>query len=83
MENYFYPKLSVSQETAYCQQIASQAMKITLLENKISQYRENTKQVLMLIGGIGGPLNDNKLKFSRDQMKLFLKIEEIINEEEN
>ena len=48
--------------------IAKQTRQIANLEEQVRDYRDSAKRVVSLIYGIGGPLNDNKLGYTKDQM---------------
>lgn len=48
--------------------IAKQARQIANLEEQVRDYRDSAKRVVNLIYAIGGPLNDNKLGYTKEQM---------------
>lgn len=48
--------------------IAKQARQIAELEESIAYYKAANKAIHMIIFGVGGPLNDNKLGYSKAQM---------------
>lgn len=54
--------------------IAIQAVKIEKLKRQIKMDKEAKDIVFNIIYGIGGPLNDNKLCYSKEQMKDFWEI---------
>ena len=54
--------------------IAIQAVKIEKLKRQIKMDKEAKDKVFYIIYGIGGPLNDNKLGYSKEQMKDFWEI---------
>lgn len=54
--------------------VARQARKIAELEDAVARYRENAKEIMGIIYCIGGPLNDNKLGYTREQMTDFFRI---------
>ena len=54
--------------------IGTQAKKIFELVSEIQQYTQSIRNVTALIYGIGGPLNDNKLKFTKEQLVEFSRI---------
>ncbi len=54
--------------------IARQAKRIAYLENRVSLFVQASSNIHMEIFGIGGPLNDNKLLFSKEQMMPFWRI---------
>lgn len=56
--------------------IARQAMRINALEVENARLRENIKNAISHIVCIGGPLNDNKLGYSKPQMMTFWRIKE-------
>jgi len=51
--------------------IAKQQIEIEELRQKISEHKKIFKNIRGIIYGIGGPLNDNKLGYTRPQMKIF------------
>lgn len=56
--------------------IARQAMRLEGMEIENSRLRENIKKAISHIVCIGGPLNDNKLGYSKQQMVTFWRIKE-------
>lgn len=48
--------------------IAKQARQIANLEEQVKDYRDSAKRVVSLIYSVGGPLNDNKLGYTKEQM---------------
>jgi hypothetical protein len=56
--------------------IADQAKQIYVLEKFCKQYLENVRTVNKMIYCIGGPLNDNKLQYNKEQLQLFFRIVE-------
>jgi hypothetical protein len=60
--------------------IAHQALKIAILEKKVGRYKRIFDSIHNTIYCIGGPLNDNKLGFTRTQMSVFARISDLINE---
>ena len=59
--------------------IATQAKEIYHLKNKLEDYRSMARNINKKIYCIGGPLNDNKLGFTYEQMKLFWEIACLVN----
>ena len=59
--------------------IAKQAIKIDDLEESVKKLNDVIDKVRMIIYCIGGPLNDNKLKYTREQMGDFGKIISALN----
>lgn len=59
---------------AETQLIAEQAIKIAALEKQVADYQERMKAIKMECICIGGPLNDNKLGYTRVQMMPFSRI---------
>ncbi len=59
--------------------VALQARKIAELEKEIAVYRDNARQISILLCKVGGPLNDNILKYSPEQLTIFFKIEELVS----
>lgn len=60
--------------SAETQLIAEQALKIDALEKKVADYQARMKAITMECICIGGPLNDNKLGYTRVQMMPFSRI---------
>ena len=56
--------------------IARQAMRLEALEIENERLRRNIKNAINNIVCIGGPLNDNKLGYSKQQMVTFWRIKE-------
>ena len=54
--------------------IAQQALKIANLEAEVARMTEDREAIQRIIYCIGGPLNDNKLGFTREQMAVFQRI---------
>jgi hypothetical protein len=67
--------------------IAKQTRQIANLEEQVRDYRDSAKRVVSLIYGIGGPLNDNKLGYTKDQMldwtRVIGYIEWVVEDEDN
>jgi len=57
--------------------ITKQALKIEELEEEVRLRKEAELTIHRIIYCIGGPLNDNKLGYSRPQLKIFA---DIVNE---
>lgn len=60
--------------------IAKQARLIAELTEAVAAYGEAERNIHAIIYGIGGPLNDNKLGYSKEQMLTFLRIAEQLTE---
>jgi hypothetical protein len=54
--------------------IADQQLEIANLKEKIDQYVESFNEIYKDLYCIGAPLNDNKLKFTADQLLVFRRI---------
>jgi len=59
--------------------IARQARKIENLERRVADLERAKNEARLHIYGIGGPLNDNKLRYSREQMATFFRISECLD----
>lgn len=59
--------------------IAIQARKIMELEADIAFAEEKLKRVRLQLICCGAPLNDNFLRYSKEQLKPFGKIQDILN----
>lgn len=58
--------------------IANQARQIYVFESLLNQYLENVRKVNKMLYCIGGPLNDNKLEYTREQLQIFFLIQETL-----
>lgn len=56
------------------QLIAQQAKRIAELEEELALRSEAERKIHLEIYGIGGPLNDNKLSYTKAQMAPFARI---------
>ena len=54
--------------------IARQAKKLEELQIELKEFKSRIKQAQLYFIGIGGPLNDNKLEFSQEQLALLRSI---------
>jgi hypothetical protein len=54
--------------------ILRQARQIAALEEQLEWRKEAMRKIHMEIYGIGGPLNDNLLNYSKEQMMPFFRI---------
>lgn len=54
--------------------IARQSLQLEELRDEVAGLKERARKALSHIYCIGGPLNDNKLGYSKPQMVTFLKI---------
>jgi len=65
--------------------IAKQQLQIEDLIRLLEEARANIREIHGSIVGIGGPLNDNKLGYTKEQLKIFWYVEalaaEILNYE--
>ncbi len=59
--------------------LAMQARKIMEYEAEIAQYIDRLKRIRLQLICIGAPLNDNFLQYSKEQLKPFGKIQDILN----
>lgn len=57
--------------------IAYQQLQIESLKARCLLHEDDKRQIHSSIYCIGGPLNDNKLKYSREQMTIFWRIAEL------
>lgn len=60
--------------------IARQAKQIEELRDEVADLRERVRLALAHIYCIGGPLNDNKLGYSKPQMVTFARISKELGE---
>jgi hypothetical protein len=56
------------------QLIARQAMEIETLKDQVDDYEKRMARIHMEITGIGGPLNDNVLRYTNQQLGPFSRI---------
>ena len=59
--------------------IVDQALKIVRLEYSLEKKDVALRHIQGILVCIGGPLNDNLLRFSNDQLMMFREIQEYIN----
>lgn len=59
--------------------IAKQQLEIEELKEINGQYQEREEQVYSIIFSIGGPLNDNKLRYSQKQLITFIQIAQALD----
>jgi hypothetical protein len=57
--------------------IAQQAREIAELKEQVTAYKDAADRIHLMLICIGGPLNDNKLGYTREQLKLFYDIERL------
>lgn len=58
--------------------IAKQQIEIESLKKTVSLFREDIDTVHNIIFCVGGPLNDNKLMYTKEQMMDFWRIKEAL-----
>ena len=58
--------------------IVKQALKLERLKAELADYKAAEKEISALMVCIGGPLNDNKLGYSPDQLKPFQAIARLL-----
>lgn len=58
--------------------IARYAERIEELTDELRDYERRVKNAIGLMIRIGGPLNDNKLGYTKEQLVTFKQIEEIL-----
>jgi hypothetical protein len=58
--------------------IVLQAKQIHALCTEVQQLKQRMSDARLYIVGIGGPLNDNSLKFNAEQQMLFRKINDYL-----
>jgi hypothetical protein len=66
-------------EITEAQLIAQQALKIANLEKEVARFKDNERDIAMIIYGCGGPLNDNVRGYTKDQMIPFAQIAQLIH----
>lgn len=59
--------------------IARQARTIEILEDRVAELEKAVKDAQLHIICIGGPLNDNKLGYTKEQMVTFFRIKECLD----
>lgn len=69
------------------QLITKQQLEIETLKIKLREHLEAFEDINMLLCGIGGPLNDNVLNYTKEQRQILFSInqfcEDFISEERN
>lgn len=58
---------------------AAQAIELNKLKTELAELKKGNKEIALMITCIGGPLNDNKLNFSKEQLAIFQSILTIID----
>lgn len=61
--------------------IARQAKQLEELRDEVADLKERARRARLHIYCIGGPLNDNKLGYSKPQMVTFARISEELGDE--
>lgn len=56
--------------------ISRQAREIAELQDRVTAYEQSARRIHMMLVCIGGPLNDNKLHYTPEQLVVFAKIED-------
>jgi len=59
--------------------IAKQQLEVESLKEKIKITDDCRKKIFSVLYSTGGPLNDNILGYSKEQMEPFMEISEILN----
>ena len=65
------------------QLIVQQALEIANLKEKLGEFKKASADIKMHMVGIGGPLNDNNLKYSKEQREIFHFIFDSLNDLED
>lgn len=55
--------------------IVDQALMIKKLKDENKEYQKSMRNINGMLVGIGGPLNDNKYGYNKEQLKIFFDIE--------
>lgn len=58
--------------------IAAQAEEIFALNEICNKHVENSRKILNMLVCIGGPLNDNKHKYNKEQLAIFVRIMDVL-----
>lgn len=58
--------------------IAKQSIEIDNLKTRLEESNNKLKKIKLLLTSIGAPLNDNINNYNKEQLKIFFKIEQII-----
>jgi len=67
-------------QISYVELIARQQLEIANLKASNKTMNDNLHKIYNICYCIGGPLNDNKLQYTRGQMKDFYHIIRLVNE---
>ncbi len=59
---------------------AQQALNIAKLELQVTRMSEAMRKINLIIYGIGGPLNDNNLAYTNEQLQPFWRIAKLADE---
>jgi hypothetical protein len=77
-----HDSLPVVKERSKCYSLISkQQLQIEDLLNEVSDFKDSISKVRLLLVCIGGPLNDNKLGYSKEQRAVFSKILDILGDD--
>lgn len=60
--------------------IAQQARRIAELKQQVDHHAEDKKQALLILICVGGPLNDNKLGYTRAQLTPLARIARLLED---
>lgn len=58
--------------------ITKQQLEIETLKEQVAAHKDREQQVFYVLYSIGAPLNDNKLRFSKEQLGPFFQISNIL-----
>ena len=59
--------------------IANIAIKNENLQEKLEVFQKANEEITGLLTCIGGPLNDNKMQYTKEQLSIFFKIKKILD----
>lgn len=57
--------------------IANQQLEIQNLINELEEYKDAIQEINNILYAVGGPLNDNTLKYDKKQLETFFNISNI------
>jgi len=66
-------------ESNYAELIGKQRIEIDRLQKEIENNATKTFNVFTLLYNIGAPLNDNKLKFNKEQLLYLIEIKDALD----
>lgn len=77
-EAYEEPSMIIEEATEWQRRFLELYVQNEDLRHKVKEYQEAMKKVEKTLYNIGGPLNDNRYGYTKDQLYPFFRIAEIV-----